>query len=103
MFFYNSSDNVNDEIEYELFARDGARTFALFGMKGNNLGIVTIYLDDVSQGTIDLYNGAASRNQINTLAVTVVGTGMHSVKMKVTGKNGSSSGYFASATSLRIY
>jgi len=100
--FNNSSLTINDEIEYDIFSVAGEKTFELRCTTNIYGGIITIYLDDVSQGTIDLYYATDNYNDIKTLAVTVVGTKMHSLKLKVTGKNPSSNNYQAAPVFMRI-
>ena len=101
-WFYNSSNTLNDEIEYEVYCEAGSKTFELFGKTQNNLGIVTVYVDDVSWGTIDFYSAVQSLNTYHTLTGTVVGNKVHSVKIKVTSKNPASSAHYFGTTWLRL-
>lgn len=100
--FYNSSFAQNDELEYEIFAQHGARTLQILTRTNNSGAIITPYLDDVAQDTIDLYTVSDTYNVIKTLAVTVVGTKQHSLKIKATDKNASSGNYIFNLTWLRI-
>ena len=72
-----------------------AGTYTMYIMGGTNAsgGIITWYIDGVSQGTTDTYaSGSTTRTQW-TAAVTVVGTGMHTLQGSVLTKNGASGGY----------
>ena len=102
-YFYNTSGAQNDEIEYEIFAEAGEKTFELLGSKQTDAGIITVYLDGTSIGTIDQYAGSAEWDNIFTLTFTVVDTKIHSLKFKCTDKNGSSSNYYIYITGARIY
>jgi hypothetical protein len=59
----------------------------------NDQGIATVYVDGVSQGTIDTYSSGSLLNQIGTLSINIPTDGIHTLTFTVTGKNGSSSGY----------
>ena len=99
---YNNTFAQNDEIEYEIFAHHGTRTLEILGRTNNNSAIITPYIDDVAQGTIDFYSLSDTYNVIKTLAVTVVGTKQHSLKIKSTDKNPLSGNYIFNLTWLRI-
>lgn len=99
---YNSGYNLNDEIEYEIFARHGARTLEILVRTNDSSAIITPYLDDVAQDTIDLYSSGDTYNVLKTSALTVVGTKKHSLKIKATGKNEASGNYVFNLTWLRI-
>ncbi|MBA7627042.1 hypothetical protein ES703_34503 [subsurface metagenome] len=100
--FYNSTFAQNDEIEYEIFAQHGARTLQILTRTGNTSAIITPYLDDVAQDTIDLYTSSDIYNVLKTSALTVVGTKRHSLKIKSTDKNEASGNYIFNLTWLRI-
>ena len=102
-YWYNTSGAQNDEIEYEIFAEAGVKTFELLGSKQTDAGIITVYLDGSSIGTIDQYAGSAEWDSVFTLTPTVVDTKVHSLKFKAATKNGSSSAYYIYITSARIY
>ena len=101
--FYTFTAAQNDEVEYEIFSPAGTKTLQLLAVTSSDRGIITFYLDDVSQGTIDLYSASIVYNVFNTLSVTVVGTKVHSLKLKMETKNGSSSNYVTSITFMRLY
>lgn len=100
--FKNNPAAINDEIEYEIFAETGIKTFELVCMVHTTAGILTIFIDDISQGTIDTYSATPTYSSFLTLSVTILHTGMHSLRIKVTDKNASSTDYVCLLTSLRI-
>lgn len=102
MMLYNTTEALNDQLEYELFAKHGARTLELLLLTASNSPILTIYLDDIDNGTIDLYSATTIPNCHKTLPLTVVGTKNHSLKLKATGKHDDSSNYLFRLTWLRI-
>lgn len=101
--FYNSSDAQNDEISFKIFAEAGNKTLEILCVTSGGYAIATVYLDDVEQGTIDLYSSSTKYNKKKTLAVTVVGTGEHTIRFKAATRNGSSTGWILALTWLRIY
>lgn len=102
--FHNSSDTQNDEIEYELCAEKGVKTFEVMGVKGPMYCEASIYLDDVYQGKIDLYKVAPyAKNERLTIPVTVLSTGKHSVKLKCATRNPLATNWAIALAWLRIY
>ena len=93
---------INDERSNSFFLRAGTYTFRLRGLTTNAAGIATIYIDGVSQGTIDMY-AAAAASGAGTLSITVVGDGYHKLNIKMASKNGSSSNYSLFAECYDIY
>jgi hypothetical protein len=76
--------------------------FQFWAPKGPALGEAQIFLDGVSQGTVDLY-AAAGTASASLLTVTDVPLGQHTVKMVCTGsKNGASSGYTVIWDALQV-
>lgn len=76
--------------------------FQLWAPKGPALGIAEIFLDGVSQGTVDLY-AAAAADSASLLEVQDVPLAKHLVKMVCThAKNGSSSDYTVVWDALKV-
>jgi len=83
------SGAVNDEIQFKFGQKAGAYTFRLLCQTGLVYAIITIYIDGVSQGTIDLWSaGPNVYNVVKTLAVTIVKDGEHTLNIKATGTTG---------------
>jgi len=101
-FLYNESNTLNDEIEYEIYAKSGTRTIELLVVITDSCGVISIYIDNVLQGSVDLYSATHKTDTNKTIGIEVVGSKPHSLKIKVTGKNVASSGYNAPITHIRI-
>ena len=99
---YNYSAAQNDEIEYSIFAEDGAKTLYLLSYTSDNRGIAHVYLDDVLQTGINMYSGAPTPNVLKSCPLAVVGTKQHSLKIKMATKHDLSTAYVLSITYLRI-
>jgi len=91
---FNNSNTQNDEVQYKFSHKAGSFTVCLLYHKYTSFGIMTIYIDGVLQGTIDGY-GVTSYNNIGTVSCSILTDGEHTLNIKVTDKNPSSSGYFA--------
>lgn len=90
-YWYQTEAQNNERTNaFDLAA--GSYTFQCWFYRITSGGIVTIYVDEVSQGTIDTY-GTAVPNTSGTLAITVVGNGRHKLRIKTATKNASSSNY----------
>jgi len=88
---------LNSEIAIPFYARSTAAiTLNLRGITGNTFGILTVYVDENSQGTIDWYATfppSENFNQIRTISITPARIGRNVLRLKMTTKHGDSSGY----------
>lgn len=100
--FYNSSNAVNDEIQYKLYHKAGAYTIEIAGITDVDKGISTVSIDGVSQGTIDWYAASIVYNVLKTLPVVFTTSGTHTINLKITSKNTGSSGYMIYLSYIRI-
>lgn len=96
----NTSDAINDEIEYKFSHDVDDLTLCLLCRIGAFGAIITIYIDGVSQGTIDLYNAGAVFNSIKTLAVSILTDGVHTMRIKVTARHASATNWMAQFSEL---
>lgn len=88
-------------IEYKNYMESGTWTFRLVTLKNTNSGIVELFIDEVSQGTIDIYFGSAVYNAIFSLTgLSITTPGVKTIKLKISGKNGSSSNYYVYLSDL---
>ena len=101
--YLTTSAAVNDAWTQSFFLADGSYTLSFLGRSGTDQGIMTVYIDDVSQGTIDWYNGSTVKNVVKTISITVIGNGYHVLKVVMATKNGSSSNYYWYGTKMSIY
>lgn len=89
-YLVNSLDaQLGDEVEYKFSHKAGSYTFCLLTILEYNRGIITVYVDDVSQGTMDLYSMLEVANTVATLPITITSDGEHTLKIEVTGRNSS--------------
>jgi len=88
----NTSEALNDELGFGPFYLPGSNNLKFkLTYKGDTASaIVTVYLDGVSIGTIDLYKTPATQDLAASLALGTITTGLHSIRVKATGKSGSS-------------
>jgi len=94
---------LNDEGEWKVWLHAGTIHLTIPHVADTNRGKVTVYIDGISVGIFDEYNGAGSyltNGSISGISRTT--DGYATVKMKVTTKNGSSSGYAANALLLHV-
>ncbi|MBZ5531548.1 MAG: hypothetical protein LAO20_08950 [Acidobacteriia bacterium] len=98
-FAYNNGGTVTtDAAEWKYFGY-GLRVWA---PKGPDQGIMQVFLDGVSQGTIDLYN-AAKQASAALMTVQSVVLGDHRVKLAPTNtKNASSSAFIVTADAIEV-
>lgn len=101
-YWAQSAAAINDERSNSFFLRAGTYTFRLRGLTTNAAGIATVYVDGVSQGTIDMYAVSAASG-VGTLSIAVLTDGYHTLNLKMASKNGSSSNYNLFAECYDIY
>jgi len=95
---YQGTAALNDARTTSFYLAAGTYTFFTIGIADSNRGQVALYLDGVAIVTGQEWYNATS-NTLSTLSVTsvtVTGNGRHILKSVVTGKNGSSGGYYYS-------
>lgn len=93
--YRGSSGAQNAEIEFDFALIAGTWTLEIIGMTSSAAGIITVYLDGVSKGTIDQYQaGAITYNSKKTVTgIVVAATGKKRLKLKMETKHASSTGY----------
>lgn len=89
----NDSFAQNDEIQYAFSHKAGNYKLHLLTRTDANSCIITVRLDGVSQGTIDLYSAGAVQNVKKTLSITIIGDANHILDMKAETKNVLSGAY----------
>lgn len=95
---FTTTPAVDDEFTNSFSVASGTYTLSQLGVSGTNRGIITWFIDGVSQGTTDWYNATLVEGVVKTLSVTVVGDGYHKISGKLATKNASSTDYFAVLT-----
>jgi hypothetical protein len=76
--------------------------FRVWAPKNAQMGIMQVFLDGVSQGTIDLYSAAHAASAV-LMTVQSVSLGEHRIKLSPTNtKNASSSGFIVAADAIEV-
>lgn len=104
-FWYNTAANAADGDEYyfSCVLAKGTYTIYTLGYKYNYRGKVDYYMDGVVVGTGQDWYSAGTANITQSIAnVSVTYDGYHILKIKVNGKNGSSSDYAVAMTKTWI-
>lgn len=87
---------INDEINFDVSLAKGTWIVTILSATTNSFGIVSVQFDEVEKGTIDLYTSSLVPNvRSSVTGIAVPTTGKVRLKLKVTGKNASSSNYYA--------
>jgi len=87
--------NNGDEYTFSVFIAAGNYTFYHLGRKVTDGGKLDWYVDGSSVATGRDWYAATATTYIDSFAVTIATSGYHVIKIKVNGKNASSSGYRA--------
>jgi hypothetical protein len=95
-FWQNSSHADGDNISYKVYLAAGTYSIRLLARKGNNAPVVDIDIDGAEVASFDLYAGSDQENQLLSDTGNVISTGgLKTLRLRVDGKNGSSSDYCA--------
>lgn len=90
-----SLGNINDEICFDVVLAKGTWTLEIMLAKGAECGIMTVYLDATSIGTIDGYDASRIWNARSSLtSISIAANGKKRLKLKITGKNALASNYY---------
>lgn len=92
-FTNDASAGDGDALNYKIGIQAGTYTLRIVCRKGASLGIVKVLIDGVVKHTMDCYNATNSFNQATETTGITLTQGLHTIKIKVDGKNASSSGY----------
>jgi len=85
---------LNDEVEFKVMLEQGTYDLTIHGRKFSGSGIQHWIIDGAEDAqTIDMYNATSSLNFEATISIVVTFSGEHSLKCKISSKNGASSGY----------
>lgn len=80
----------------------GTWTLELIHATGSNRGIYSVQLDDVEVGTIDGYGGAVQNVHSTVTGIKVTRTGKHKLALVMNTRNGSSSNYYGTFTTIQL-
>ena len=94
-YAFQSSAGDGNETWFRFFCAAGDYDLVLCYVKDNNRGKVELRIDDGDLiATDDLYASSLLYNQYTSHEVSVLADGVHFLKLKVNGKNASSSAYY---------
>jgi len=95
---------LNNEVAWDVSIPAGTYTIEGFITASTNRGIASVQIDGVEVGTIDSYAGVLTANTpITPIAgVVVAASGRKVLKLKITGKNASSSAFFFEVQRIRL-
>jgi len=94
---------INDRMQWEVLLQEGTYDLTVNTTKNNASGIQHWLIDGAEDAqTIDLYNATAQINQIVTISVVVVGSGLHIIECKMSTKNAASSNYTNNVTWVKL-
>jgi hypothetical protein len=86
---------IDDEFLNGLYLSADTYTLKVDAWVTNSSGIVSWYVDDVLEGTTDLYSASAGHDEKTVATIVIATSGWHVIRGVVASKNGSSSGYSA--------
>lgn len=97
-----SSGAQNAEMSWPVVLAAGTWVCQVVADRETAYGIASIQIDDVEKGTIDFYGVAANSLRFATSGFAIAADGEYTLKLKITSKNASSSGYQAQISALRL-
>lgn len=92
--YFQNPPAINDQWSQQFTLNAGSYSLNVLGYTAPNRGIITWYIDGVSQGTMDWYADPGLNNSIKTLVVTVTTSGTHTLRAIIATKNVSSTDYY---------
>jgi len=102
LLVHETSAANGDAIQAQFSIAAGTYTISILGFQGTAYGILDIYIDgSVVISGQDWYGGGGF-NTIQSAGSIVLSAGVHTFKIVVNGKNGSSSGYLFDLTRVLI-
>jgi len=102
-YWSNSSQALDDEIDYQVYLEAGTWTLVLLYAKNTTAGIIHFFLDATEIGTIDGY-GSLSYDERASITGIVVSTGaLFTLKLQAHTKNASASAYKMNITAMFLF
>ncbi len=93
MWWYIVPHTLNDELQGKFYLGAGSYTMRLWRGQHTDFGIATIQIDGVTVATVDAYGALTYSIMQDVTGVSIGTNGTHTISIKVTSKNGSSTGY----------
>ncbi len=102
-YWFQAVPNDGDEFSWQVILDAGVYSFGWCGLTFNNTAKIDWYLDDVLiQSGQDWYSASIAYGVTKTFNYSIPSEGKYTVKLKVNGKNASSSGYYLFGTYMEI-
>lgn len=92
-YTYQTTPALHDIATFSVFLQNGTYYLQMLSSLNPNCGIATIYIDGVNVAGFDMYSALQVFNYSNRFLVNIVGSGCHTITIKMDSKNASSSGY----------
>lgn len=93
----------NAEINFDMVLAAGTWTIELLHRRSNDAGIMSVQLDGIEKGAIDIYSSATSYNVLSSiLNVTIATSGKKQLKLKMSSKNASSLNYYGAIQHIQL-
>lgn len=91
----NADANADaDNCIYKVYLAAGTYTLVVSGQTSNSKGIMDVDIDAVNVATFDMFSGGIVHNvRFKETGIVVATSGLKAIKMRVDGKNGSSSAH----------
>lgn len=99
---FNASRVDGDNISFDVSLRAGTYSIDMTVYLDNYNGVMDIDFDGIEKGSMDLYAGADSSSVYSITGIVVATDKVVTIKFRVDGKNGSSSGYGIGFGSVNI-
>lgn len=99
----NDSNADGDNISYRLYLTAGTYTLRVVGRKHTICGIVDVDIDAVEVASFDLYGALTYNVVFSQTGITIASDGLKTLKLRVDGKNASSSAYYASISAIALW
>lgn len=94
---------VNNYLEYTVNLGVGEWSLSVWTARDTNKGIVTVTVDGTQVGTFDGYSYSLMENSERVVeGINIASAGNHLLRLTVTSKNASSSGYFQEVNHIRF-
>jgi hypothetical protein len=101
--WFNTSNADGDNISYAVSLAKGTYTLKILGYRATNRGICDVDIDEDEVAEIDTY-GAADENHIwSQTGITISSSGLKTLKLRIDGKNASSTDYYISISMMVLY
>lgn len=102
-YAFGGSASNGDNVSYTVDLDAGTYGFNLVHHRNTSAGIMKIDIDGVEVGSIDLYSGLTWNVTTEITGISISTAGQHTLRFRMDGKNGSSSGYNGYCVIAGIY